>query len=511
MHKTAKPTTLGRRVVRGAIWSGAGAILLRIANLAIMVAAARILIPHDFGVFAVAITVHMVVASLSELGVASVLMRAETDPDEVASTIAAIAIASGIVLGGAMAVFAEPIATLLGAADAAAPVRVLSLAVVISGFFAVPGAQLAREFRQDRIFLAAITGFVPANALLLMLALNGGGAMSFAWSRVVGQLVAGLVMVLCVGKHYWPRLRRGVSSRVLRFGLPLAAANVLSWTLLNADFVVVGRVLGAEQLGLYMLAFNVASWSTSLLGAMINGVAMPAFSRIRDDPVALARAVSRSTQAVALVAFPISALTLVLAPALVDTLYGPKWTSAGPVLATLAAYGGTSVICLLFTNLLIGRGHPRLVFGLQLAWLVALVPAMVIGAKADGIVGAGVAHVVVALGLMLPVYLIVLRRLHLARPSELLRAIAAPAAGAGVAGLAAAAIAAGVSSSPVELLLGGAVGVLVYLIAVSPLARDHLKGRIGQGGATGRLVRAYSRLGETVAWPLGQLSLERRA
>ena len=53
-----------------------------------------------------------------------------------------------------------------------------------------------REFRQDRIFLATVVGFLVANPILIVLALHGGGATSFAWSRVLGQLATGLVFVL---------------------------------------------------------------------------------------------------------------------------------------------------------------------------------------------------------------------------------------------------------------------------------------------------------------------------
>ena len=103
------------------------------------------------------------VASLAELGMASAIARSPMEPDDIAPTIASISILVSAGLGGAMAAFAPMLALALGQAEAAQPIRVLALCLVLTGFFAVPGAQLVREFRQDRIFLGTVVGFLVAN------------------------------------------------------------------------------------------------------------------------------------------------------------------------------------------------------------------------------------------------------------------------------------------------------------------------------------------------------------
>ena len=85
----------------------------------------------------------------------------------------------------------------------------------------------------------------------------------------------------------------------------------------------------------------------------------------------------------------------------------------------LALYGAVSVICLLLSNLIVGDGHPKLLLLLQLIWLAALAPGMLIGVERNGIVGAGAAHVVVILFVVLPVYLFTLKRWRIASPAAL--------------------------------------------------------------------------------------------
>ena len=211
--------------------------------------------------------------------------------------------------------------------DAAASVRVLSLAVLLVGAFAVPSAQLARDFRQDRLFLATVVSAVPANLTLLVLASAGQGALAFAWSRVLGQLLMGLVVTASAPRRYRPGLSWEVLPHLLRFGLPLAGADLVNHAVLNADYAVVGRALGPAELGTYVLAFNVASWSTSFLGALINSLTMPAFSRVRGDAVAFSAALSAGVSTVLLLALPLAAVTSALARPLVLVLYGDQWAA----------------------------------------------------------------------------------------------------------------------------------------------------------------------------------------
>ena len=197
---------------------------------------------------------------------------------------------------------------------------------------------------------------------------------------------------------------------LVKFGFPLAGANIVNYVLLNGDYAVVGHLAGAVALGAYVLAFNVASWPSSLLGFMVNNVSMPAFSRVKDDADRLNNAIARALRAISLVVMPMSALTIALARPLVLTLYGPKWAASVQPLSILASYGAISIICVLFANILAGLGRAKFILIVQLVWLFALVPGMVLGVHRDGIVGAAIAHVIVIGPIVLPVYLFGLRK-----------------------------------------------------------------------------------------------------
>ena len=457
--------TLRRRLGRAAVSNGVNTLVTRLGNIAIMAVVLRIVTPSQFGVFTVAITVFAMVSACMDLGVSTVLTRRDLDLDRLAPTVTAMAVGFSGTLAALLWLFAGPLAALLGAPDATAPLRVLCLALVMAGFFAVPIAQLQRDFRQQTLLRANLLAFLPSSALLVVLAWHGDGALAFAWSRVLGHLIVGLVILRALDRTYGFGWSAREVRPLLRFGLPLAGSNLLAQLLLNIDFLFVGRWAGSTELGIYAIAFNTASWSLSLLGSVINGLAVPAFSKVRADGGDLTQALRNGISAIALVAAPVAFLTMALAHPIITTLYGEQNAGAVPVLQVLALYGMVYVLTLTLANVLPAVSRTGTLFAVQVGALVALAPAILAGLHLWGIVGVGVAHIFIACLVTLPAYLAAVRRATGVRVTDLASAIVRPLVAGAAAGSAAALVAATLGSGVLQLLCGGLAGAAVYAAA----------------------------------------------
>jgi lipopolysaccharide exporter len=493
--------TLTDEVRRGALWAGGSSVFLRFASIGVTAVVARIVAPHELGVFALTLVVYGIIVSLAELGVSSAIARSDLDLDEIASTITTISIATSLLLASVVAIFALPIATALGSAEAEVPIRIMALCIAMIGPFAVPGALLQRDFRQDIVFKATAISFVPSSAVLIWIALIGDGAIAFAWSRVVGQIVMGTIMFFGASRRYMPGFKARLLGPLLRFGLPLALANVLSNVLLNIDYVFVGRFLSVTEVGLYNLAFNISMWSTAVIGTILNGIVLPVFSRVRaiggDVPAAFRSAV----QAVALIACPIAAVTLGLSSPLIVTIYGEKWQSAAPVLGVLAVYGLISVICLLLANVIISAGRTGVLFAVQFLALICLVPAMWAGVTFGGLTGVGVAHIIVILVATFPLYVAAIKRSIGTGPVLILKAMSWPTVSAALAGVSAWTISLALPNAPLKLLAGLAIAGIVYLLFTAPL----LTAMLPQPIARVRMIaRAMALAAGPARWVLGR-------
>lgn len=473
--------SLGTLVRRGLRWSFLSTLLSRLGTLLAGVILARVLAPDDYGVFAVATVALVLLVSINDLGLEQVLVRWPGSIDRIAPTAVTVIFGFSALLFTAFFLSAGAFSTALGAPEAASLVRALAVGILVNGLFAVPSATLTRSFRQDLRTYADLAGFVVTIGLTLVLALTGFGAWALVWGRLVGNGLNSVLHLVLAPQRYRPGFDRAVARELVAGGLPLAGATVLAVAMVNTDNIVVGRVLGPTALGLYVLAFNLSSWPVNMLSIPVARVSVPAFARLQQDPAALRRAFARSLGVLMAVAVPVCVLLAALALPAIRFVYGGKWSDAAPALTFLAGLGLARVALQLCFDLLIAVGHGRRVLGLQTLWLATLIPALAVGANVGGIAGVGLAHVLVAVVVMVPAFVAALTKLGV-RPADLVRPLRRPAVG-GVLLVVAPLLATRLLGPDLLVLaVGGLGGLLLYLPVVAAM-RSEL-GAL-RGGRTG--------------------------
>jgi O-antigen/teichoic acid export membrane protein len=443
-------------------------VLGRFGQFAQGVAVARIVAPKDFGVFAIALVVHTVVVNISELGVSAALIR--DDPKHLsrsAPTAATISLANGLFLGGLIAILSPVLATGLGSSRAAPAIAVMAINLPLAGLTAVPSALLRRDFRMDRIFYADMSNVLISGVVVVVLALAGWGPMALAWSWVAGQLATTLLLLSYKPGRFWPGWSKAQARRLLSFGLPLAGANLLAFLVLNVDYIVVGRTLGARTLGLYMLAFNISGWPINVFGAVIRSVSLPGFARLRLDGQAMPAQFVRALRLVAGVTIPVCLIIGALAKPAVVAIYGSRWSPAASALVGLSVLAIGRILLELSGDFLVSLGRTREVFIAQVPWLLALTTTLIFVAPRYGIRGVGTAQAAVVIAVVGPVYATLLRRAGV-RVREAIRALIPAIAWGLLAAVAAHVVAISIHDSLLACLAGGTAGLIV---AAVPFAR----------------------------------------
>ena len=452
-----------RRIGTSMVWSGAGAALVKIGQLAVGVFAARVLAPHDFGVFAVAMVVYAIVINVSDLGVGSAVTRASGELDELAPTAVTMCLISAMALAGVMAASAGPLAMALGSPQSAPAIQVLALVALLAGPSAVPAALMTREFRQDLRFRADVVNFVAANVVMIPMALAGWGAMALAWSRVVGQFASVVVLLAFSPRRYAPGFNRRVAGELIRFGMPLVGANLTGFALGNADSVVLSRISGTVSLGTYTLANNVAAWPLGLMQPVLLNVGLPLVSQLRARRELLERFIRLSLALTTGSFFFASAVIAALAGPLVLTLYGDRWSAAIPVLSVLAVAGFLRCLLTPLFDVLVASRATSAVLVVNIAWSIALVPGLIGGVFLFGPVGAAWAQVCALMLVAVPITLVYLRRVTSLPLLPALRGTAFPLFTATLAALVAHGVAALLANPLLALAGGGTAALAVYL------------------------------------------------
>jgi O-antigen/teichoic acid export membrane protein len=379
--------SLGSKVRVGASWSILNTFLIRVTNFVVGAVLARTVFgPRIFGLYAISQVVLALLLSANELGVSAAIIRWNTDVRRLARTVLTLSVVSSTLVYACLYPMAPAIASVLGSPDATDVVRVICICVIIDGFSCVPAALLTREFAQGRRMVVDLANFIVSSGVTVWLAFSGHGAMSFAYGSVFGCLVALLVANWLAAPVVWPGWRSADARQLIRFGLPLAGASLLSLAVFNVDSAIVGATLGASMLGLYQLAFNISSWPVVGIAQTAARVSFAGFSRVADSREMLAAAFVRALAVVMAVTLPPCVLLATLSYPLIHTIYGQRWTPAAPVLRLLAVLGILRVGYALMYDCLAAGGYRHALMWIQAAWLAVLVPVLVSGARLHGIV-----------------------------------------------------------------------------------------------------------------------------
>lgn len=416
-------------------WSFASNAIARLGTLPIGIVLARLLGPHAFGTFAVALVALVALLSFNDLSVSLAIVRWEGDPAEIAPTVATLSVAASLIIYAACYVIAPSFSWAMGAPQATDVVRVLALNVLVDGLAAAPAAMLQRQFRQDRKMIADQVNNWLGTAVSIALAWQGFGPMSLAIGRICGGGASVVLFFMFAPVRFG--FDPGQARALLKFGLPLAGSSVIVFAVVNTDQLVVGHLLGATALGFYALALNLAGWPVTMFSLPTRSVAPAVFARVQQDKAAMRTGFLCVARLLAAISVPICLVLGGAAVPLVGLVYGTRWVPAAAALAGLGVLSALRIGFELIYDFFVVLARSRVVLIVQLAWLAALVPGLIAGTIADGISGAAIAEAAVAGCVVLPCYLFWLAKVGIA-PADLARRLWLPV----LAGLAVAAVAA---------------------------------------------------------------------
>ena len=132
--------------------------------------------------------------------------------------------------------------------------------------------------------------------------------MSLAIGQVGGSLVVAALLVAFAPESLRFGFDPAKARALLRFGLPLAGANLIVFAVTSVDLIIVGHLLGATSLALYVLAFNLSSWPFNMFAPPVTNVAPAVFSRLQHDQAAMRSTFLSAVRILTAVTLPICLL-----------------------------------------------------------------------------------------------------------------------------------------------------------------------------------------------------------
>jgi O-antigen/teichoic acid export membrane protein len=416
------------RLAKGAMWVAGTRVLVNLVGFASTILLARLLVPADFGIMAIATTVATLVTSATELSLAAALVQHRDPQDHHFNTAWTMNATRSLLIAGLIAASATALARLYGEP------RLANVMLAIAGVTMLGGLANPRLviFTRKLIFWQHFAMGVSTKVAGFIVSIAVAYVYRSYWALIAGMAAGQLVSLILsyVLVPYRPRFSLAGWRELLSFSVWLSfgqLVNTINW---KSDPLFIGYFLGPTTLGFYSYGERLAQLPTVETTAPIAQTLFPAFARIGGDTARLRTAFQKSQTLLTAVALPLGIGFALLADPIIRLLLTEKWLPAVPVIQVLAGIFALGTIGSAARPLGMALGRTQLLFKRDVLGLCIRVPLLMLGAAVAGLPGVLYARIVTWLiGVCINMHLV--RMLIDLRFAEQLRANSRSLAAAG--------------------------------------------------------------------------------
>ena len=389
--------------LRGIPWTLLSYAATRVVTLATTLVLARLLVPADFGLFAMATLGMELLSVFSGLWLgAALVVRGDMDA-RAQGTVLTLLMAAGAALALLLLLLAPVLAAFFGEPRIAGVIALLAAVLLISGVNWFYETVLQRELAFRRRFVCQVVRTVAFSAVALGLALLSAGVWALIAGYVAGYLANAAALLVLTPYRVRPAFDPQEARRIVRNGRGFLWQDLSGYIGENADYLAVGRLLGASQLGLYAMAFRQASLPQYAIAEPVSKVTFPAFAQMRQRGEDVRPAFLNALRMVALVTCPVGVLLSAAALPFTLALLGDDWRAMAGPLAVLGVWGVLRPLQTTIGYLLNSLGRAEVYGRVALISLGPLVAAAFAAAALGGITTVAwalLAHMTVCVGVL---------------------------------------------------------------------------------------------------------------
>jgi O-antigen/teichoic acid export membrane protein len=342
---------------RGMAWNTAALVVGRITGFAAQLVLGWLLSRDDFGTYAIALSLSVIVLTLRATGAQKLLIQRGGQYDELAHPLAVISLLINVV-GMLVLWMAAPLLAQYFNAPAIVPLmRVIGLSMPLGVPADILRARLSIELRFRELALLNAGALMLTQALTVILALAGMGPMSFALPLAVVAAVDSLVLWRIVG--WWPAgrpLERKRFTELFAAAKWIILCGFASALIVQGNHLVVGKMETREVTGLFFFGFQLTTAVALFFNTGMQRVLMPTLTRLSDDGRRQGQAYLKSVRVLVASAAPVCLWGVLLADPVMHVLWAGKWDDAIPVVQWLTAILPIYVLTAINAAVLEARG-----------------------------------------------------------------------------------------------------------------------------------------------------------
>ncbi len=377
--------------IRAALWSllekGSSHALRMMGSLILT----RILFPEAFGIMAAAQTIILMIQLFTDTGVKTAIIQNPKGADrDFLDSVFLISTVRGLFLSLVVAGIAWPMAVYYQQPQLTGILIILAINPFILGFESPGLTVLIKQFRVEKKVALELGSQILGLLTSIVLAYIYRSVYALAVGSVLSSLyrVAGSFMV----SPYPPRFRwnREIATEIFHFGKFIMLNTMVSFTAMNADVLITGKVLNMDNLGIYNIGrtMGLLIWVVCLQVFLQSY--LPAVSSVLNDFSRVVKIYRTTTSFILALTIPVSMIFALFSEDIIGILYDPRYREASVSMFWFSISGILLVLNAINSSTFIAMGklkYETISTGICLTCVCLLIP---LGARDYGLAGAAV-------------------------------------------------------------------------------------------------------------------------
>lgn len=383
--------SIARKAIIGTFWLGGANYLTFGISLSGNIILARMLMPQDFGIFALALALSELLHILSNFRFSEGVIQIQNEED-----VANMAFVLSLVLGVSVIILSlilAPILARLYSKTVAIMFLILAGAGLIDLLAGVYGAQLRKEFEFKNLSFIQFLASSFSVLLAVGMAFYGFGVWSLLGKSVLRTVLSFFGYRWVSSWRFSWNINRKAFRKIFDFGSKMFFLRGLEIVYCRLDRLIIGALTSATVLGLYHQARYLADLGNVAISPASVQVAFPTYARLQKDT----NRISETYRIINYLIVRIMVfflLTFAIFPReFIALLYGEKWIPAASALQIFALYAFFMPIYGNIKSLLIGMGRISEAAKTRLFQVISLIPLLILGVLWKGLEGAAAATV----------------------------------------------------------------------------------------------------------------------
>ena len=333
--------TGGQSVAIGAALMVALKLIERLIGVVSTIILARLLIPEDFGLVAMAMAVLAILELAGQFGFDHAIIRQNNPPRTHLDTAWTLTVCHGLLSGAALVTLAVPVSQFFGDPRLENIIYLLAVIAVVQGFENI-GIIL---FRKEMEFKKDFNFFLAKKLITFFFTVVLAFTFKSYWALIGGTLISRTTgVLLSYFLHpYRPRISFRGTRELFGFSKWILLTGILGYLSNRGPDFLLGRFSNAASVGVFRIASELATLPTTELMFPIARAAYPGYAKVSQDPEALRETFLAVQASIITLTLPAGIGLIMVADPFVKAILGFKWLETIPLIQILGLYGALRV------------------------------------------------------------------------------------------------------------------------------------------------------------------------